>query len=319
VTEAKGVLKEAGDKVEGIKNDDSIPVRTNKKKGLKSKKEVREEVQERATEALKEIAIKHGFISGKWLVFAEGGHVDITFRKLAESLISGPLAETNVTAVRCTTTPLSTMEGQENRYSITVHFPNVYNADEARSLMKHLLRRHGLKLTGVKPDMYSAIQLDSKHKSGIPSTIWKGKGDGGSASLLTDEQIKVERDTYFGEINDAQAEGPEEQEGSKLKKGGVVKSKAKTVREDEEDPFASDGGGGGDAEPKAKAVIASVKVAAPKAKKRTKKEQEDIEEVEEVEGPPKKSLKTATGARGKRKGPPPKVGKEQRKDDSDDD
>lgn len=68
------------------------------------------------------------------LVFAEGGHVDITFRKLAESLISGLLAETSVTAVRCTTTPLSTVEGQENRYSITVHFPNVYDADEARSV-----------------------------------------------------------------------------------------------------------------------------------------------------------------------------------------
>lgn len=115
---------------------------------MKSKKEVREEVQEKATESLKEIATKHGFTAGKWyasiagtllepdalarLVFAEGGHVDITFRKLAESLISGPLAETSVTAVRCTTTPLSTVEGQENRYSITVHFPNVYDVDEAR-------------------------------------------------------------------------------------------------------------------------------------------------------------------------------------------
>lgn len=68
------------------------------------------------------------------LVFAEGGHVDSTFRKLAESLASGPLAETSVTAVRCTTTPLSTVEGQENRYSITVHSPNVYDADETRSV-----------------------------------------------------------------------------------------------------------------------------------------------------------------------------------------
>ena len=56
--------------------------------------------------------------------------------------------------------------------------------------MKHLLRHHGLKLTGVKPDMYSVIressksprpehmidemghaELDSKHKSGLPSTV----------------------------------------------------------------------------------------------------------------------------------------------------
>jgi hypothetical protein len=31
-----------------------------------SKKEVREEVHKKATEALKEIAIKYGFTSGKW-------------------------------------------------------------------------------------------------------------------------------------------------------------------------------------------------------------------------------------------------------------
>ena len=67
-------------------------------------------------------------------MFAGGDRVDSTFHKLAESLISGPLAETSATAVRCTTTPLSTVEGQENRYSITVHFPNVYGADEARSV-----------------------------------------------------------------------------------------------------------------------------------------------------------------------------------------
>lgn len=148
--------------VDPLENDDSIPVRANKKKGLKSKKEVREEVQEKATEALKEIAIKHGFTSGKWyapaaitllepeaiarLVFAEGGHVDSTFRKLAESLVSGPLAETSVTAVRCTTTPLSTVDGQENRYSITVHFPNAYDADEARSVRPGRLPSTNLRL-----------------------------------------------------------------------------------------------------------------------------------------------------------------------------
>lgn len=130
---------------------------------------------------------------------------------------------------------------------------------------------------------------------------------------------QAERDAYFGEVNDAQAEGREEQGGSKPKNGGVVKSKAKTVKEDEEDPFASDGGDGGDVDPKAKPRKASGKVVTPKGKKRTKEDQEDAEDVEEELGPPKKSLKTATGARGKGVGPRPKVGKEQRKGDSDDD
>jgi hypothetical protein len=140
--------------------------------------------------------------------------------------------------------------------------------------------------------------------------------------MITDPVIMVpqsERDAYFGELNDAQAEGAEEQGESKPKKGGVVKSKAKAAKDDEGDPFASDGGDKGDAGPKSKAVKPSGKAIASKTKKRTKDEQEDVEDVEEEQGPPKKSLKTATGARGKRKGPPPKVGKEQRKDDSDDD
>lgn len=57
-------------------------MRANKKKGIKSKKELREEVnlvserlvpkvifsqvQKEASEKLKAISIKHGFVSGKW-------------------------------------------------------------------------------------------------------------------------------------------------------------------------------------------------------------------------------------------------------------
>jgi hypothetical protein len=64
-------------------------VRANKKKGLKSKKELREQVrlfnyivalyiriqrrmnqiQDEAKERLKEIAIRHGYVVGKWCVF----------------------------------------------------------------------------------------------------------------------------------------------------------------------------------------------------------------------------------------------------------
>ena len=95
------VVKEVTAKVEEIKvmtslqtstccidrltqNDDSIPIRANKKKGTKSKKEVREavriararhyqrppftlrQVQSEASAKLKDISIRHGFVSGKW-------------------------------------------------------------------------------------------------------------------------------------------------------------------------------------------------------------------------------------------------------------
>jgi hypothetical protein len=71
-----------------VENDDSIPTRSNKKTGAKSKKEIREQVnkipirwrkassanynlqaQAEATEELKDICIRHGFVSGKWFVF----------------------------------------------------------------------------------------------------------------------------------------------------------------------------------------------------------------------------------------------------------
>ena len=69
--------------------DDSIPLRANKKKGTKSKKEVREavriararhyqrppftlrQVQSEASEKLKDISIRHGFVSGKWYAIIE--------------------------------------------------------------------------------------------------------------------------------------------------------------------------------------------------------------------------------------------------------
>src|SRR5258706_16403767 len=94
---------------------------------------------------------------------------------------------------------------------------------------------------------------------------------------------QAERDAYFGEVNDAQAEGREEG-GSKPTKGGGVKSKGKTVKEGEEDPFASDGGEGGDVEPKANHGKGSGNMVGPKGKKRTKEEQENVEDVEKEMG-----------------------------------
>lgn len=67
-----------------IQNDPSIPLRSSKKTGTKSKKDAREQVgqptlshnallkfptiqaQAEATEKLAGIAVKHGYVSGKW-------------------------------------------------------------------------------------------------------------------------------------------------------------------------------------------------------------------------------------------------------------
>jgi hypothetical protein len=53
-------------KLKLLQENKDIPLRANKKTGVKSKKEVREEIQARATEKLAEVAKKHGFVRGKW-------------------------------------------------------------------------------------------------------------------------------------------------------------------------------------------------------------------------------------------------------------
>lgn len=37
--------------------------------------------------------------------------------------------------------------------------------------MKVLLRHHGMNLSGVKSNLYTALGIDSKHASGLPSTV----------------------------------------------------------------------------------------------------------------------------------------------------
>lgn len=60
--------------------------------------------------------------------------------------------------------------------------------------MKVLLRHHGLNLSGVKTDLYTDLSIDSKHPSGIPSTIWK------ATSLMKDTEIKELRGAFFDEL-----------------------------------------------------------------------------------------------------------------------
>ncbi|PPR02133.1 LOW QUALITY PROTEIN: hypothetical protein CVT26_008824 [Gymnopilus dilepis] len=200
IKEATKLLQEVTEKVENIKNDDSIPVRSNKKTGAKSKKELREQVQNEATEKLKEISIRHGYVSGKWLIFAPaekvdqiwssiasaltslGGHDDLSPRPLA-SLVSGPLHETPAYLAKVST---STEEEKSNaQHLICVYLPDVYDKAAVTEVMRVLLRRHGATLSGVKSDLYTLIGMTLlqsylasdeqavlyQHASGIPSTV----------------------------------------------------------------------------------------------------------------------------------------------------
>ncbi|KAJ8696909.1 hypothetical protein PTI98_006732 [Pleurotus ostreatus] len=238
-------LNEVTARVEEIKNDPSIPVRSNKKTGAKSKKELREQVQATATEKLKEISLKHKYVCGKWLVFAAADKVDVIWKGIATSLVSGPLAETSAFQAKVATSPQE--ENPNYQHVICVYMPDVYDKDAATKVMRVLLRNHGLNLSGVKSDMYTSLGIDSKHPSGIPSTIWK------NTSLMKDAEIKELKEAFFAELSTAKPKATEDKEqkgasgdeekthigGSSTKKA-TAKPGPKLKKKVADDPFASD-------------------------------------------------------------------------------
>ncbi|KIM40280.1 hypothetical protein M413DRAFT_446456 [Hebeloma cylindrosporum] len=274
IKEAKNLLKEVTEKVENIKNDESIPLRSNKKTGAKSKKEVREQVQAEATEQLKEIAKKHGYVSGKWLIFAPADKVDMIWSSIATSLASGPLHSTAAFLAKVATA--SESEVPNAQHLICVYLPDVYDKSTVTEVMKILLRNHGVNLSGVKSDLYTYLGIDSKHPSGIPSTVWK------NAAILPEKDSKELKDAYFAELASgkgsstdaaaAPAAAVKQAESAPAPAKGKPKPKLKKKAED--DPFAS----GDDDEPEAPKVPAKAKKAAdrkPKPQKESDPEDDD--------------------------------------------
>ncbi|CAA7258992.1 unnamed protein product [Cyclocybe aegerita] len=298
IEEATKLLKEVTEKVESIKNDDSIPVRSNKKTGARSKKEVREEVQAQASEQLKAIAIKHGYLTGKWLIFAPQDKIDLIWSGIATSLVSGPLHSTPAYLAKVSTS--SESESSNAQHLICVYFPDVYDKDSVTEIMKVLLRNHGVNLSGVKSDLYTVVGIDSKHPSGIPSTVWK------NTAVLPDKEIKELKDAFFAKKKTATETKAPEASSSADKPDAApsdapkAKPKPKLKKKANDDPFASDDEGDARLKakpvPKAKAGAASKtsakqlsgseddepkKKPAPKAKRAKKADDGDDEDDEE--------------------------------------
>ncbi|KDR75704.1 hypothetical protein GALMADRAFT_248343 [Galerina marginata CBS 339.88] len=286
--EAAKLLKEVADKIETIKNDESIPLRANKKTGAKSKKEVREQVQAEATEQLKEISVRHGYVSGKWLIFASAEKVDQIWSGIASSLVSGPLHDTSAYLAKVSTS--SQDENPNAQHLICIYLPDVYDKAKVAEVMKVLLRNHGVNLSGVKSDLYTAIGIDSKHASGIPSTIWK------NAAILPEKESKELKDAYFADLASKKAASsiektitePDATPAVKAEKNdsgptdkAKPKPKPKLKKKVEDDPFASD-----DDDPKVDIQKASSSKPKPIATKRAQVADTDDEE----EQPKKKKV-----------------------------
>ncbi|KAJ3484034.1 hypothetical protein NLI96_g5922 [Meripilus lineatus] len=290
--EAVKYLGEVTDKIENIKNDASIPTRGNKKKGIKSKKELREELQAEAREQLKEISVRNGvdahlFHSIVRLIFAPPDKVDMIWTSLATSLIEGPLASSCAQIAKVSTCPKN--ETPNYQHVMCLYMPDVYNQADVTEVMKILLGKHGLNLMGVKSDLYTSIGLDSKHPSGIQSTKLK--------------------DDYYSPLNAAKspdankAAEPNTSSAPPATTDSKAKPKLKKKKVDD-DPFASDNDeGDGDAAPPEEAPK-EVKAKAKKAPLKKKKVQDDFEsdgDNDDEEEERKKGLKAKKATAGQRK------------------
>ncbi|KAK0212529.1 translation initiation factor eIF 4e-like domain-containing protein [Desarmillaria ectypa] len=167
IAEAAVVLEEATEKVQSI------------------------QVQAEAAEKLKEIAIKNGHTCGKWLVFVSSEKVDSIWSSVARFLVDGPFSKTMAFCTKVATCPADKKPNYQ--HVLCIYMPNVYNKDAVTEVMKILLRHRGLNLSGVKTDLYTDLNIYSKHPSGIPSMIWK------ATSLMKDTEIKL-RGAFFDEL-----------------------------------------------------------------------------------------------------------------------
>ncbi|KAK7057543.1 hypothetical protein R3P38DRAFT_2841608 [Favolaschia claudopus] len=278
IGEGAELLQAVSERVEEIKNDPSIPARSSKKTGAKGKKEVREEAQAEATEKFKNIATKHGFVSGKWLSFAPADKVDVIWSNLATSLVDGPLAATCAYRAKVAT---SSEDGNSSQHLICIYVPDVYDKDAVTEVMKALLRNLGMNLSGVKSNLYTALGIDSKHPSGLQSTTWK------NATLLPDTEAKELKDAYFAEIANAKEAAKTAPKADAAKPAGdASKTKPKPQlkkKKAEDDPFGSDDEEDEEdaEEAQRKAEVKSKKVPPKAAPKRAKDSDDDDEEEEE--------------------------------------
>ncbi|KAG7091084.1 hypothetical protein E1B28_010140 [Marasmius oreades] len=229
--EAAEVLKTVTETIESVKNDESIPLRSNKKTGAKSKKEVREQLQAEAADQFKQIAQKYGYVGGKWLIFAPHDKVDLIWSNLAKSLIEGPLAVTNAYVTKVSTSPENDIPNYQ--HVICMYVPDVYDKNSVTEVMKVLLRNHGCTLSGVKSDMYTCLGIDSKHPSGMQSTIWK------NSALMQDSDSKALRDEFYAELRAPKATDPSPTT-STAPDAAKPKNRLVKKKQGNDDPFASD-------------------------------------------------------------------------------
>lgn len=159
-------LKGACDK---IQSDDNIPIRASKTKG-KSKAQRKKAIMDTFVEQTIPTLVEEGgrpMQSGKWLFFKSLEYVDSTFRILAESIAHGPLSKLDHPKVHTVKAALldesrKDDDGKKPKETmIALYFENIWNANDARTVIECVLRHHSLFSRAAKSDLYTLLGIDS--------------------------------------------------------------------------------------------------------------------------------------------------------------
>ncbi|CAE6388251.1 unnamed protein product [Rhizoctonia solani] len=222
---AQKLLEDYAEKIASIQKDDSIPIRANKKKGLRSKKEVREEIAAEATEKLKQLSQENTLTCGKLLFFLQAEHIDGAFSRMARELVAGALSNTPAFCLKIATTPIDVPPN--HRYLICLYMPDLYDKVTVTEILRTVCQSTGIRPNSAKTDLYTMIGLDSKHPSGIKSTIWN------PTDLIPDTELKALTDAYW---NEASKKTGSADPGSTAKTTeGAKKKTSKRLRKQESD------------------------------------------------------------------------------------
>ncbi|KAL7409441.1 hypothetical protein BDY24DRAFT_403090 [Mrakia frigida] len=279
------------EKVKEIEADPAIPVRANKSKGTRSKKDLREEAQAEAASQLKALALSSGDTCGKWLLFRDGSRVDATFAALAKSLVDGPLSRTECRLMKVATCPR--FDEEHYQHVICLYYPNVYDKKASEEILRTVAENHGIELSSVKSDLYTILGLDSKHESKMRSTIWQPKELG-----LDKEGMKKLTEAYWSNVKENAASADDSADGTTSKRKApapteeetnaqeakVKKAKAKRAKKEFDDDSSSDDNDGKPKEVTKKSAPAPTKktgVSSSASAKKTKKDESSAEEEEE--------------------------------------
>jgi len=128
--------------------------------------------------------------------------------------------------------------------------------------------------SAAKPDLYTGIGLDSKHKAGIRSTVWQPK------ELIDEKELKEMRDAFFASLKAGTGAGSSK---------ALIKPKADDKKDD---PFGSDSEDKDDKklakEKEAQRRLALLKNKAPRSTNTASKRKEEFSTTEEEDDVPTK-------------------------------